>query len=258
MAGRQVGARRQLPVPQVDPAAGAHRNFPDTAMYFDIDALDGSRSYKLMTATIVPRPIAWVVSADAAGVPNAAPFSFFNCFGGHPPVVCIGIGRREARRAKDTLANIEARGEFVVNMVPADLAQAMNTSATDFPPGWDELAVAGLATAPCRKVGVPRIADSPVALECRLRQRIAVDATGDLVIAEVVALHIRDDAVINPERCHIDTAALHIVGRMQSPAGYVRTTDTFKMQQVDFETWRRDHPDARPGSAAGTPARTAD
>ena len=220
-------------------------------MYFDISALDPARSYKLMTATVVPRPIAWVVSADAAGVLNAAPFSFFNCFGGHPPVICVGVGRR-ARRAKDTRANIEARREFVVNLVPADLAEAMVTTAVDFPPDWDELEVAGLATVASEQVGVPRIAASPVALECRLRQIVPVDDSGDIVIAEVAAVHIRDDAVISAERCHVDSAALQLIGRMQSPAGYVRTTDLFKLALSDFETWRREHPQAGPtgGGAA--------
>src|SRR6185295_18468630 len=120
-------------------------------MYFDVSALDAARSYKLLTATVVPRPIAWVVSADAQGRVNAAPFSFFNCFGGHPPVICVGVGNRGGG-PKDTLANI----------VPEALADAMNITATDFPAGHDELQITGLATAPSRQVGVPRIADSPV------------------------------------------------------------------------------------------------
>lgn len=218
-------------------------------MFFDLAALDAARSYKLMTATIVPRPIAWVVSADAAGVLNAAPFSFFNCFGGHPPVVCVGMGRR-GTRAKDTRANVEARREFVVNLVPIELAEAMVTTAIDFPPDWDEIALAGLATVASERIGVPRLAASPVALECRLRQIVPVDDSGDLVIAEVAAVHVRDDAVINAERCHIDSAALHLVGRMQSPAGYVRTTDLFTLPLSDLESWRRAH--AQIGSPPGS------
>jgi len=96
-------------------------------MYFDISALDGRRSYKLLTATVVPRPIAWVVSADPDGRVNAAPFSFFNCFGGHPPVICVGVGNRGGG-PKDTLANIQARREFVVNLVPEALAAAILAS----------------------------------------------------------------------------------------------------------------------------------
>lgn len=206
-------------------------------MYFDITALDAPRSYKLLTATVVPRPIAWVVSADAQGRINAAPFSFFNCFGGHPPVICVGIGNRGGG-PKDSLANIEARREFVVNLVPEALAETMNDTATDFPAGHDELQITGLATAASRQVSVPRIADSPVALECKLKQVIAIDRNANIVVAEVVAVHVADAAVINAERCYIDTAKLTLIGRMQSPGGYTRTRDTFSMRQLDFVEWQ--------------------
>jgi len=206
-------------------------------MYFDVSALDAARSYKLLTATVVPRPIAWVVSADAQGRVNAAPFSFFNCFGGHPPVICVGVGNRGGG-PKDTLANIAARREFVVNLVPEALADAMNITATDFPAGHDELQITGLATAPSRQVEVPRIADSPVALECRLKQVIAIDRNANIVVAEVVAVHVADAAVINPERCYIDTAKLMLIGRMQSPGGYTRTRDAFSMRLLDFDEWQ--------------------
>jgi flavin reductase (DIM6/NTAB) family NADH-FMN oxidoreductase RutF len=206
-------------------------------MYFDIAALDGRRSYKLLTATVVPRPIAWVVSADAQGRVNAAPFSFFNCFGGHPPVICVGVGNR-AGGPKDTLANIESRREFVVNLVPEALAAQMNDTATDFPAGHEELRITGLATAPSRQVGVPRIADSPVALECRLKQLIAIDHSANIVVAEVVAVHVADAAVRDAERCYIDTEKLQLIGRMQSPGGYTRTRDAFSMRQLDFDEWQ--------------------
>jgi flavin reductase (DIM6/NTAB) family NADH-FMN oxidoreductase RutF len=166
-------------------------------MHFDIAELDPRRSYKLLTATVVPRPIAWVVSADANGTLNAAPFSFFNCFGGHPPLVCIGIGRRGSR-PKDTLANIEARGDFVINLVSEDLAEAMNITATDFPAGHDELAAAGLATVPSTHVSVPRIADSPVALECRFQQRF--DERLHPHLGQLQARTARLRAVVRDER----------------------------------------------------------
>ena len=206
-------------------------------MYFDISALDAARSYKLLTATVVPRPIAWVVSADAQGRLNAAPFSFFNCFGGHPPVICVGVGNRSGTR-KDTLANIEARREFVVNLVPEALAAAMNDTATDFPAGHDELRITGLDTAASSRVSVPRIAASPVALECRLKQVIPIEPASNIVVAEVLALHVADAAVMDAERCWIDTAKLMLIGRMQSPGGYTRTRDAFSMRQLDFAEWQ--------------------
>ena len=206
-------------------------------MYFDISTLDSRSSYKLLTATVVPRPIAWVVSADDQGRLNAAPFSFFNCFGGHPPVICVGVGNRGGG-PKDTLANVQARREFVVNLVPEALAAAMNDTATDFPQGHDELQITGLATEPSRHVSVPRIAASPVALECTLKEVITIDHNANIVVAEVVAVHVADEAVKDAERCHIDTAKLQLIGRMQSPGGYTRTRDAFSMRQLDFDEWQ--------------------
>ena len=102
-------------------------------MLFDFAALSPDNRYKLLVATIVPRPIAWITSLDAEGGLNAAPFSFFNALVGDPPIVGIGIGGRHAGRAagrwKDSAANIRARGEFVVNLVPYDLREAMNVTA---------------------------------------------------------------------------------------------------------------------------------
>lgn len=208
-------------------------------MYFDIDQLTAALSYKLLTATVVPRPIAWVVTADADGTPNAAPFSFFNVFGGHPPAICLGIGQRR-QGDKDTLANMRSRGEFVVNLVPEQLVEAMNVTAVDFPAGWNELEHAGLAVAPCEKVSLPRIAQSPVALECRFKEALAVDAgtSGHIVIGQVVAVHVLDEAVVDAARCHVDSSKLKLIGRMQSPGGYVRTRDTFGLRQMDFAEWQ--------------------
>lgn len=213
-------------------------------MYFDIDRLDGPRSYKLLTATIVPRPIAWVVTVDAQGVTNAAPFSFFNFFSGTPPVICIGIGRRNGG-AKDTLANMRGAGQFVVNMVSADMVEAMNITAIDFPAGHDELAHAGLAAMPSTKVTPPRIAASPVALECAFREALEVDVTGHIAIGHVLGVHVRDDAVIDAGKCHIDTAKLDILGRMESPGWYTHTRERFKLPQMDYAGWQaaqRDKP----------------
>lgn len=205
-------------------------------MYFDVSKLSARSSYKLLTGVIVPRPIAWVVSRDTHGAVNAAPFSFFNFFGGSPPVVCLGIGRREGG-SKDTLANIRARGQFVINLVSEDLLEAMNVTAVDFPPEADELAIAGLATAASERIDVPRIADSPVALECQFSQAMEVDTTGSIVVAHVLALHICDEAILDAQRCYVDSAKLRLVGRMQSPGVYARTQDTLKLRQLDLAQW---------------------
>jgi flavin reductase (DIM6/NTAB) family NADH-FMN oxidoreductase RutF len=224
-------------------------------MYFDIERLDQRRSYSLLASTVVPRPIAWVVSCDAEGRPNAAPYSFFNFFNGFPPTLCIGMSLVDGA-PKDSLANIRACGEFVVNMVPAALAEPMNTTAVAFARGVDELERAGLRSVPSTKVRPPRIADSPVAIECRLHAVLPVDVTAVIVVAHAVAVHVADEAVLDAERCRIDTARLQLIGRMESPGAYVRTTDRFEMLAPTLEAWTQQHaPEpARPGAPAWRPA----
>jgi len=207
-------------------------------MYFDIEKLDQKRSYKLLASSVVPRPIAWVVTCDPSGRPNAAPYSFFNFFSGFPPVVCVGMGFRDGG-PKDSFANIKASQEFVVNLVPSDLAEAMNTTAVPFDREVNELDMAGLETVPSTKVTPPRIARSPVALECRLNQVIPVDTTGVIVVAHVVAVHIKDEAVVNAEKCYLDTSKLDLLGRMESPGWYTHTRERFKMKQMDVDEWEK-------------------
>ena len=167
-------------------------------MLFDLDTVPHDQAYKLVVSSVVPRPVAWVVSQDRQGVLNAAPYSFFNAFSSNPVVVAIGCGQTPDHRAKDTLANIEATGEFVVNLVSADLAEAMNITAVDFDAGVNEITEAGLTTLPSTKIKVPRIAESPVALECERLAAIDLGNERTLVIGRVLAMHIRDEAVLDP------------------------------------------------------------
>lgn len=212
-----------------------------TMTYFDLEQLDQRRCYNLLASTIVPRPIAWVVTLDAQGHTNAAPYSFFNFFSGFPPTICVGMSLREGD-AKDSLANIRASGEFVVNMVPADLAEAMNTTAVPFPRGVNELEKAQLRTERSTKVKPPRIQGSPAALECVLRQVLPVDTTATILVAHVVALHVREEAVLNAQRGHLDAARLDLIGRMESPSAYTRTNERFTMPQRQVEEWERLNP----------------
>ena len=123
-------------------------------MFIDLETLPGPARYKLLTAAIVPRPIAWIVSRDARGTTNVAPFSFFNLMSGDPPLICVGIGVRDGA-PKDTARNIAERGEFTVNLVSSALASRMNVTAVDFPHGVDEAQEAGLLLAPGERVSVP-------------------------------------------------------------------------------------------------------
>ncbi len=210
-------------------------------MLFDLTTLPAQDRYKLLASTIVPRPIAWVVSLNPAGRLNAAPYSFFNVFSDDPPLVCIGIGGAAPGQPKDTAANIRAIGEFVVNLVPAALMQAMHVTAIEFEPSVDELAEAGLTTLASAKVAPPRIAESPVALECVTEQVVALPNARSLVMGRVVAMHVRDDAVLDAARCRIDTPKLDLVGRVHGGGGYVRASGpgVFEQARIKLHDWAR-------------------
>ena len=211
-------------------------------MYFDFGEISGQERYKLLVATITPRPIALVVSQDAQGQLNAAPFSFFNAFSGDPAVIGIGIGSHEPGRAKDTRANIKETGQFVVNLVSEEIAEAMNVTAIEFEAGVNELPHAGLATMPSEKVKPPRIAQSPVSMECELMQIIELGASTGLVLGRVVAMHVRDDVVMDAAKHYIDTPKMKLVGRMHGTGWYARTSDLFEIRRIPLKEWKEKQP----------------
>jgi flavin reductase (DIM6/NTAB) family NADH-FMN oxidoreductase RutF len=206
-------------------------------MLFDFEEIPGKECYKLMVSTVTPRPIAWVVSQDAKGLLNAAPFSFFNVFSGDPAVVVIGIGNRKPGQAKDSRANILETGEFVVNLVSESNAEAMNITGIEFDSSVNELEQAGLTTLPSTRVKPPRIAESPVALECQLMQIIDLGESG-LVLGRVVAMHVRDEFVLDAEKHYIDTPNLKLLGRMHGRGWYARTSDLFDMPRIPVSEWK--------------------
>ena len=207
-------------------------------MLFDFADIDSAHQYKLLISTVVPRPIAWIVSQDAAGRVNAAPFSFFNAFSDDPPVVGIGIGSRNTGHLKDTRANIAETRQFVVNLVSEPLAEAMNITAIEFPAQINELSEAGLTTLPSVRVKPPRIAESPVAMECELLQIVELGEENALVLGRVLAMHIHDDAVLDAKRSHIDTPKLKLLGRMHGSGWYARTSDLFQMARIKVGEWK--------------------
>lgn len=201
-------------------------------MIYDLETAPEPLAYKLLAATAVPRPIAWVVTQSATGQHNAAPFSFFNVMGSAPPTVALGL-LTGAGRLKDTARNIRDTGEFVINLVPERLVDAMNLTAIDAPPEVDELALAGLQVAPSNRVTPPRIAESPVAYECRVLHFLETGPNQVVVIGQVLMLHIEDRFLKNPERGHVDTPALGLVARGFGST-YFRTTDGFELARP---TW---------------------
>ncbi len=206
-------------------------------MLFDFAAMSPRECYKLMVSTIAPRPIAWVVSQNQNGQLNAAPFSFFNAFSGDPPVIGIGIGSHEPGRSKDTRRNIQETREFVVNLVSEAAASAMNITAIEFEPGVDELAEAELTTLPSVHVKPPRIAISPASMECTLLQIVDLGPDNGLVLGRVLAMHLRDDMVLDPANHYVDTPKLNLIGRMHGTGWYARTSDLFKMDRIPRGDW---------------------
>ena len=205
-------------------------------MLFDFETLDPQNCYKLVVSSVVPRPIAWVVTQDEAGLVNAAPYSFFNAFSDNPVVIGFGAGPKAPGALKDTAANIRATGEFVVNLVPESAIHGMNVTAIDFDHGVDEIAEAGLTKAPSAKIRPPRIAESPVALECVTFQLIPA-GRHTIVLGRVVAVHIQDDCVLDPVKCYVDTPKLGLVGRMHGRGWYTRTTDRFEVPRLTVADW---------------------
>lgn len=205
-------------------------------MFWDAEKVAEPIAYKLMAATIMPRPIAWVVTQDREGRLNAAPYSFFNAMGSDPPTIAIGIQSDPGRGFKDTAANIHATGEFVVNLVPEDMVQAMNITALDAPAGMDELDIAGLETLPSVTVKPPRIKGSPVAFECRMLASVVTGPHQTVIIGRIHGFHVADDCVLNPERAHIDTPKLNLVARSYGST-YVRAKDTFELARPSWAKW---------------------
>ena len=202
-------------------------------MRWDLDKVPTPIAYKLLAATVMPRPIAWVVTQESAGRVNAAPYSFFNVMGSAPPTVALGMLADPARGFKDSARNILDTGEFVVNLVPERLVAAANLTSVDAPSGVDELALAGLATTASFHIAPPRITDSPVAFECRTHTTVETGPHQLVVIGQVIAVHIDDRFILDTERAHIDTPALDLVARSYG-SDYVRSHDTFQLVRPNW------------------------
>ncbi len=200
-------------------------------MELPIQELRASIVYQHLVRLIVPRPIAWVSTLSSEGVSNLAPFSFFTGVGSRPPTLLFCPANRLSGQPKDTLRNIRESGEFVVNMVPESLAGSMNDTAAELPEDESEFVAFGVRQASSVVVGVPRVAESPVSIECRLWQEIAV-GTGpggaNIVIGEIVHAYICDSVL--DEFGFADSRQLGLIGRMGG-ASYARTQDTFDLQR---------------------------
>ena len=191
--------------------------------------------YKLLIGCIVPRPIAFVSTVTGEGRHNLAPFSFFCGVGSNPMTVAFCPGNRPDGGEKDTLANCKpvaegGTGEFVVNASVEAYAREVAAAAEPLAPGESEFDLTGLTPVPSHVVAPPRVAEAPFAFECRTLQVVrlhpGVAGGGNLVLGEVVHLHLADDLV--DERFDVDARRLGAIGRM-SGTSYCRTRDTFDM-----------------------------
>ncbi len=186
--------------------------------------------YKLLIGSVVPRPIGWISSVNPEGQPNLAPFSFFNAVAANPPHVLFSpLIRGTDQRPKDTLLNVRATGEFVVNIVTEDLAEAMNLTATELPANINEFELAGLTAVPSITVRPPRVAESPVHFECIVTQIVELGdkpGSGNVVIGRVVHIHASERVLFDDDK--IDLAKLQPIGRLAGST-YCRVTDHFNL-----------------------------
>ncbi|KMN81528.1 flavin reductase family protein [Chromobacterium alkanivorans] len=180
----------------------------------DIKTLPPEAVYPLLVGSVQPRPIAWVSTQDLLGVANLAPFSFFTVASVKPPVLALSILTPAGGGEKDTLANIRATGEFVVNVVPEHLAEAMNLSCGPYAPEVDEFDLAGVGKARSRQVRAPGVEQAPLRFECVLNQCLALGdgaGAGNLVLGEVRHVHVADEAWRDGR---VASKALALVGKL--------------------------------------------
>jgi flavin reductase (DIM6/NTAB) family NADH-FMN oxidoreductase RutF len=192
----------------------------------DPATLSEDAAYYWQIATIVPRPIAWVSTLNENGGANLAPFSFFTGVSSDPPTCLICVSRNSRDEKKDTWRNIERSKDFVIHVVTDALAATMNLTSRSFPYGVDEFVEAGLTKLASERVAPPRIAEAPVAMECRLERIVEIGRAGTaIIVGEILLWHVRDDLVVNGR---LDPGKLDAVGRM-SGSSYTRTRDRFDM-----------------------------
>lgn len=199
-------------------------------MVIDPLDLDPRGVYKLLIGSVVPRPIAWTSTLSREGVRNLAPFSFFTVASRNPPMLCISVGPRtsEDQFTKDTLDNVEATGEFVINIVSLPLSNTMHESSKSHPPEADEFEKAGLTPAPCEVVKAPRVGEAGVSMECVL-DRILPLGSDHLVIGRMVRFHVRDELYQNGR---IDVDGLQPLGRLAG--NYTKVETIFDLPLEDL------------------------
>ncbi|HVX79535.1 MAG TPA: flavin reductase family protein [Bradyrhizobium sp.] len=199
-------------------------------MEIDAASLDADAAYRLLVGAVVPRPIAWITTLSPSGLVNAAPFSCYTFVCNDPPMLAINIGRRDGQ-LKDTARNIRDGGEFVVNVVSEDLLESMHATSAECGPEISEVEALQIAVAPSTAVRPPRIAASPVNLECRLDRILELGRLrNDLVFGRIVHFHVADAVC---ERGRIESQKLKPVARLAGRK-YARLGDIVSLLPSDL------------------------
>ncbi|ESU18793.1 hypothetical protein FCR2A7T_21960 [Flavobacterium cauense R2A-7] len=177
-------------------------------MHFDPDLIDQKATYKLLTGAVIPRPIGWISSVSKDGIPNLAPFSFFNAVGEDPPHVLFSTVRPNNSN-KDTLNNVLETGQFVVNMVVEDIVEQMNTTSQSVAPDVNEFELAGLTAIPSLKVKAPRVKESPINMECELVHHYTLEDNkhggATIIIGRIVMFHIDESVLLDDFKINMET-----------------------------------------------------
>jgi flavin reductase (DIM6/NTAB) family NADH-FMN oxidoreductase RutF len=200
------------------------------------DLMEPPAPYRLLTSICAPRPIAWVSSISAQGIPNLAPFSFYNAVAGFPPTVMFSISYRQKHepREKDTLCNVQEVGEFVVHVVNEAMADAMILTAEIWPRGVSEFEAAKLEAVASMEVKPPRIALAPVAMECKVTQIVPVEgSTNVMVLGRVLRFHVQED-LYRPNGL-VDTIGMHPITRLGGGSEYAKIGELFFLKNPEID-----------------------
>ncbi|MGE0615948.1 MAG: flavin reductase family protein [Bacteriovoracia bacterium] len=207
-----------------------------TRAQLDPKQLGGPAVYKIMIGAIVPRPIAWVSTISVEGVTNVAPFSFFNGVASNPPSLMFSITRKSDGGKKDSLRNIEATGEFVVNIAHEASARPLHETSAEYPYGVSEFTRVGLTALPSRQVRAPGVAEAPIQLECRLHQKLEIGAGGPgsatIIVGEIIHIQASTDVYANGK---IAIEKLRPIARLAGRS-YTKLGEVFEQPAPEIKT----------------------
>jgi flavin reductase (DIM6/NTAB) family NADH-FMN oxidoreductase RutF len=196
------------------------------------EMMEARAPYNLLNSICAPRPITWISTIDANGIPNLAPFSYFNAVAGFPPTIMFSVSYRVLHqpRVKDTLSNVEAVGEFVAHVVDEKMADTMILTAADWPIEVNEFEIANIESLQSIDVKPPRVAAAPVAMECKVTQIIPVEgSTNVMVLGRVVRFHVWEN-LLRPNGL-VNTVEMKPIARLGGPVEYTKIGELFYLKE---------------------------